>query len=599
VTGSQAFADHELGGIAEYSSPIAEYRGARVLEPPAAFAAWTTFVSHAAVRAMAVAPVSRITWIATWAGVLAWDRRDEYVYRRYSSEHGLAGTPTCIAIADDDRPWVGHLEGGLSFFDNGRWHPYGHLRNDRVLAIAAGRGTTLWVATREAIFVVARDARPVELVRGDGRCSGATALLDDNGGVLVATASGVFRVSERAPVQRFGDDALRDCTSLARAQDGTVVVGTTTGVVFADGSELSSDEGDSSAIGIAATRRGLWVLTHTGIARIEDGRWQTIGVPEDVAAPRAIAVGSPNDEHLWIGTDNLVCGLRPTGDSWNVGFLPGHAEDVLCNAARCVAGGWGAAYVGTANGLFIGKQDGTWSFEADLVDVRSVVAISVPGRESLWVLTWPGGVMHRSSSAEPWVPVSLGRQGLPRALVESWIGDPHVVVGSVLIDVSGEPRVVSWHVPTDARGVIHAPEQRWFAATDRGLFEFDNNGSSLVSAIGSAPVSALGTAFAQLWVGVPGALWTLVDDQWEKITLSYNGEAWSEPVTAIASSKRADTLWCACGGRVARVDIATGTVLEVHDRFDSGICGEHITGLAEVEGRLWVVSRAGIARYQL
>jgi len=600
VTDASRSTDLDLGGIAEYSSPLTEYRGTRVLEPPAAFAAWTTFVSHASVRAMTVAPVSRITWIATWAGVLAWDRRDEYAYRRYSSEHGLAGTPSCIAVAGDDRPWVGHVEGGLSFFDGGRWYPYEYLRNERVVAIAAGARASLWVATPDGILAVARDERPIGLVRGDGRCSGASALLDDNGAVLVASAAGVFRASERTGVERFGDAMLRECTAILRTTDGRVVVGSTKGITFPDGFRIATDDGDPAIVALAATRRGLWALTRTGIARIEKRRWLTIDLPEGVAAPRAIAVATPNDESLWIGTDRLVCGFHPTADpQWDVDFLPTHAEDILSNAARCVVGDRETAYIGTSSGQFIGKSDGSWSYDAELVDVRSMITIARPGQETIWALTWPGGVVRRRVDSNEWLPVLLGRDGLPRALVTSWIGDPHVLVGSTLIDLTNEPRVVSGTMPVDARAVIHAPEQKWFAATDRGLFELDEGEWSLVSRIGSVPISALGTAFVQLWVGVPGAVWTWVKDEWTKFALSYGGVAWREPITAITHSKRADTLWCACGGRVARVDLATGTVLEAHDRFDSGVCGDQITGLAEIADCLWVVSRAGIARYQL
>jgi hypothetical protein len=50
---------------------------------------------------------------------------------------------------------------------------------------------------------------------------------------------------------------------------------------------------------------------------------------------------------------------------------------------------------------------------------------------------------------------------------------------------------------------------------------------------------------------------------------------------------------------VARCSTEDGTVIEVYDRFDSGVCGDTITAIVETQGILWVASRAGIARHVL
>jgi hypothetical protein len=185
--------------------------------------------------------------------------------------------------------------------------------------------------------------------------------------------------------------------------------------------------------------------------------------------------------------------------------------------------------------------------------------------------------------------------GFARALVPSSIGDPHVLIGSTIWDVSGaEPRRVTSGVPEDARLIIEYPVGRWFAGTPRGLYRRTAVEWSLEAALGVTPVFAAKTLFFRLTIGTQGAVWTFVEEQWERFVLP-----WSDRVTALAPSKQYQTPWLACGGRVARFSIDTGEILEVYDRLNSGVCGAEVTGLAEIDGTLWVASRGGIARFTI
>jgi ligand-binding sensor domain-containing protein len=596
-------AGHAHGAIAEYRATIAVYPESAVLEPVPAFERWTTFVSHRAVRAIAVAPESRIVWIATWGGVLAWNRTDEYVYRRYSSEHGLAGTPSCITVGDDDRPWVGHVEGGLSWFDGGRWYPYEHLRTESIVAIAAARGGRIWAATPDAIVLVERGTPPVEIVRDDASCDGATALLGDGDGVLVGSPSGLFRVSERTPVVRVSADLVGECSVLARARDGAVVVGTPNGVVIGD-ARIAPDDGDAAVIGLAPSRTGVWVLTRSGIARIENGAWRAAPpAPEHLPAPRAIAVAGPNDDYLWIGTDDLVSGLRVSGESpWDVGVLPAHDEDRLSNLGRCAAADdAGRVWIGTAGGVFIGEPDGTWSFDREPGDVRSLMLASTAyGERSIWMLGWPSGISRVAMPGRLSEPVSAP-SGLPRALVRGYDWRPFTWIGDAVWRLGDRPELEALGVPPHARIVAQAPGNAWYAATDRGLVRYDPVSSewTLEPALGVAPVTALATLAFSLIAGTSGAFWVLDAGGWRKLELHHAGVRWTGPVTAFAKTTGIDAIWVACGGKVARCAIEDGAVLEVFDRFDSGVCGSDIAAIVEHDGVLWIVSRRGIARHVL
>jgi ligand-binding sensor domain-containing protein len=591
-------AAHE--GVTEYRSTITSFPDRAVLEPPPAHASWTTFVSHRAVRAIAVARASRVAWIATWGGVLSWNRTDEYIYRRYSSEHGIAGTPSCIAVADDDRPWVGLAEGGLCFFDADRWLPYEHLRSEPIVAITAASAGRLWVGTATEISLVTRGEAPIVVVRDDHRCTPPTALLDDRDGVLIGSRAGVFRASERAPVEQIGDASIGDCTALARLSDRTLVVGTTHGVVIA-GRRITPEVGDGAVVEIAPARGGIWVLGHATLGRIENGRWRTIDVPPGVAAPRAIALAGATDDYVWVGTDNLLCGVRGVGDQrWDADVLPAHNEDVLSNIGSCVVGDEaGRTWIGTRGGMFLDEPGNPWSFDAHLGDVRSLASVSGVGGTSVWAIAWPGGVLRRGTSGHFWeaVPVPAG---LPRFVVAGHDGQVYVVIGDALWRLTAQSiERVAPSIPSGARVVVQAPDLVWFAATDRGLYQYVDAAWSLVPDLGMVPVTSLANIWFALWAGVPGALWQRTEHGWRKMALEHLTTKWTDPVTALARSRDHTTLWLACGGKVARCSQETGTVVTAYDRFDSGVCGNAIVALAESGGSLWVVSRTGIARHTM
>ena len=519
--------DRARGAIAEYHATIAIYPESGVLEPEPAFERWTTFVSHRAVRAIAVAPRSGVVWIATWGGVLAWNRTDEYVYRRYSSEHGLAGTPSCIAVSDDDRPWVGHSEGGLAWFDAGRWHPYEHLREEPILAIAASSNGRVWVATPDAIAVVERGQRPVEVVRGDPALASATTLLADTDGVLVGSPSGLYRVSERAPIARVSAEVVAECTALARAADGSLVIGTATGVIVGS-IRIAPHDAESFVVSLAPSRTGIWVLTRTGLARIENGEWRALGpAPERLAAPRALAVSRPNDDYVWIGTDDLVSGARPGGDApWDIGVLPNHAEDVLSNLGRCaVADDDGRVWIGTSGGLFVGEPDGKWSFDSEAGDVRSILSAYMKGERSLWVLGWPTGISRITMPGRVAESVALPA-GLPRGLVRGHEWRPIAWVGDALWHLDRDPiEIEAFGLPVHTRVVVSAPHQSWYAATDRGLFRYGivDHQWTLEPELGISPVTALAQMLVGMFAGTNGAFWLLDTGGWRKVELRHAG----------------------------------------------------------------------------
>lgn len=590
------------GGIDLYATTVDIAEERDFGEPESAFPGWTTFVSHRAVRAIAVAKESRTAWIATWGGVLAWNRGAQKVYRRYSSEHGLAGIPSCITVNANEQPWVGHAEGGLSYFENDRWWPYEHLRSVRVNAIAAATGGAVWVATPDAIFLVESGAPPVEVVRGVAECCDATVLLSDGDGVLIGSPSGLFRASPQRPAARVRADIIGECTALAHNTDGSVAAGTPNGIVFADGTIITAERGDSAITSLAPTRRGLWVMTRSHLARVIDGQWQSLpDRPQGVEAPRAIVPADSNDDYLWIGTDNLIVGARAVGDTpYDAGVLQSHPEDELNNIGRCaVSDKAGTTWIGTAGGLWVGPPDSAWRFDDTPGDVRCAIATTGGSDPGVWMLAWPAKLLHIRGGDTDWFPRTLPA-GMPSALTSATDGRPCVLISSTIWRIRDADEVrVAENVPIGARFIAQAVDDNWFAGTDRGIFRHTAQGWLLEPKPGISNIAAFRTVGTTLWAGVEGAMWAYDGNGWKRYAVEIGDAPGPESVTIIAPSARDDGLWIASGGRVARYSVSTGTVQSVFDRFNSGICGRTITSIVESRGFLWIVSQNGIARYTL
>jgi ligand-binding sensor domain-containing protein len=229
------------------------------------------------------------------------------------------------------------------------------------------------------------------------------------------------------------------------------------------------------------------------------------------------------------------------------------------------------------------------------------VLASTSYRESaIWMLGWPSG-LSRVAMPGRLSELVAAPSGLPRMLIRGYDARPFAWIGDAVWRVGDRLEIEAMRVPVDARAVVQAPGMAWYAATDRGLLVYDRVSSAwtLEPALGISPVTTVATIMFSLFAGTRGAFWMLDARGWRKLELRHAGVRWTEPVTALAKTADMDAIWVACGGRVARCATEDGTVLEVFDRFDSGVCGSVVTAIVETDGVLWVVSRSGIARHVL
>ena len=575
-----------------------------VLEPQPRWEGWETYVSQKSVRAIAMAPRSQLMWLATWGGVLSSNRRDP-LYRRYSSEHGLAGnTVCCLCVDDAERPWAGHPEGGLSYFASPYWQVYDHLQEEAIRAVCPAReGKGIWAAGERLLYhIPGPDQEPKLAALAHDGTTRLEAMLDEGGSLLLGNAWGLFRLRPRAAPEAIAPSEIPGCTALARDGSGAVWVASGEAVYRLEGDAVretyrGGPEERGRVLALAAGRRWVWAWTTAGLAQIKAGRWSPVRWHDVERAPpriQAIAVGS-SDDYLWLGTDDLLQGVLAMGPdaSWDLRQLPHHEEDVLSNLGRCAARSHpgGTVWVGTAGGLLTFGPGEGWSWVPD-GDVRAVIP-GLPGAAP-WRLTWPGGI-RAGPAPGPQTP-----PGLPLALAQGQDGRPYVLTGRGLWQLGdGAPRERSTAPPEPVRCLAQTPDGQWWLGTVRGVYSLAEGRWSLA---GEQPgpvqsgVRALSVVDGTLWAATETGLWARQGAGWQEHPL---GGPAGPGARAIAASAEAGRLWVARQDGVVCYDPASGTASEPYTPANSGLASRRVAALVEDSGFLYVVTEAGTSRLKL
>jgi ligand-binding sensor domain-containing protein len=580
------------------------------LRPEPAHAGWTTFAARRAVRAVAVAPRSGRLWLATWGGVLSWDRKRESVCHRYGSEHGLAGNAAaCLCLDAEERPWVGHAEGGLSHFDGGRWRACGGLRDEPVRALCPAPGGGVWAATAEAVYhVPAGDGPPVPVAEGDDGAVEAAALLADEDAVLLGNAWGLYRLRPGHAPECRERQRVRACRALARDGRGAVWAATPEGVYRLTKGEcegpFAPDEGGPAHVtALAAGQDQVWVLTTTGLARVAGGRWQTLARPGGAgreSRPLRALAARPEDAHVWLGSDDGPGVAWWDGQQLHEDFdlLPPDPEDALNNLGRCVAAdpGDGRVFVGTAGGLVTFRPGGDWALAREAGDVRQLAAAG----GHLYLLAWPRGVGRLSDPGQ--VEFLAGQPpGVPLALAPGRDGRPHVLTTRGLWRLEDDGR---WQVrggpEVQALCLAEAADGAWWLGTSRGVYRLVEGSWELAGEQPGplqAAVAGLVVLGDTLWAATESGLWARRGGAWVAHQTAPGRDPY--PVQALAPAAGAAALWLAGPDGVVRFDPAGGAAAARYTVADSGLAGRRVTGLAEAAGALWVVTHSGISRLTL
>jgi len=219
-------------------------------------------------------------WLATDHGVYLVDGAS--VTRVIASQGGLSGTPTTLALTPDGALWAGTHRSGLWRYKDGRTTTFttrDGLPSDAVRALHADREGVLWIGTL--------------------------------GGGLAWWRAGTFGRVSLAPA---GGDNVGQ---LVPAADGTLWVGTSTGIVHVDtaaalagrptvrGAVQGTADGlrSSQCAPAFPTARGgtldragrLWMITANGLARVDARRAQPLPRPGPARLRAVFVNGEPTD----------------------------------------------------------------------------------------------------------------------------------------------------------------------------------------------------------------------------------------------------------------------------------------------------------------
>jgi ligand-binding sensor domain-containing protein len=596
---------------------VKPYNEVWAVTPPPTHAGWRTFASQRAVRAVAVAPRTRRLWAATWGGVVSWSQQSgDFSYSRYGSEHGLAGgSVSCLCLDASERPWAGHDEGGLSFFDGDRWHAYEHLRDEPVRTLCpAPSGAGVCAATRSAVYYVENERQPAFILEGERReTSNLLALLDDGDGLLLGNAWGLWRL-RGGSVTPVSPERITGCTSLARDSRGVVWAGTPSGVYALKGDDTAEPLAGADAYvrALAAGREGVWALTDSGLALVGEEGWRLVPAPPKTAPreqpaaalPSMHAIAShPEESYVIAGTDDLLTRVVNTGDE-NFHYetlLTPHAHDEINNLCYVGVpqGAGGSVWAGTAGGLAgIGRDE-----QVTLQPERGAVwrlcltgdAPATGGRRAYCAMAWPRRLIVSGRRA----PVL---EGAPLALAEGLDGFAHVLTSEGLWRVVPDVARLAAAPPERTGELAQTPDGDWWAGAAAGVFQL-RDGEWLLSGEqpgpGSSEVFHVAAVGGALWAATAGGLWSRQGGTWELHGAAEQAGTQQRSVRVVAGAGAGDALWLARADGVVRYDPRDKRVLRLYTRANSGLVSSRVNSLLEVDGVLWVFTDCGVSRLLL
>lgn len=602
-----------ITNIAQYKEPpskIAPYRESSCgLKPEPVYSGWTNFVSQKSVRAIAMSRKSGCLWLATWGGVICWKWKDNQPYQRYSSEHGIAGNEVaCLCLDESDRPWVGHSEGGLSYFDGQRWQVYSSLQTDSIRALTdAGSHTGIYVADQERVYYIAninQQPIPIPVMPDEDGTVETLALLADKEELLIGNTWGLFRASVDKIPEPIAVENIQSCTALAQDGDGRIWIGTPEGLYSLENDEVKSEAEEISdrVLALASGEKRVWVLTTNGLFQIFDDSCLEVPNPKEGTTIRAIAA-STSDTYLWVGTDQLLTGVQMSNckdgfwDSANL--LTSHSDDNLSNLGRCVLchPNSDRLWVGTTSGLFTYKPSQEWELcvNSEQEDIRALV-LNPNDPETPWILSWSRGVSKLQ----------------PDGLLEKYDSQPYNVPLLLVIGQDGYPCVLTeralWRLKTDnyeeiyqvthsySRVLTQTLDGVWWLGTEQGLYrQWQFVGEP--SGPRMAAIYTLTEFQKNLWVATANGLWTLQDNNWVQLNLELPSKG--APTWALAPSLRSEELWLACEEGVFCYNISTKSISKHYTCTNSGLASHRVTALVESTQALWIVTQAGISCVKL
>jgi diguanylate cyclase (GGDEF)-like protein len=525
-------------------------------------------------------------WIGTSGGVVGLEQGR---FTRYGAEDGLPNQPVSAFLEDrQGRLWVGTDGGGLARSEGRRFvpEPSRGALGQSVRALLEDEGG-LWIAT-DAGLARLRNGTLTSYTTAQGlsRRSVRSLLKDRKGALWIGTDQGLNRLQDgRFTVFSTRDGLSHDVIlALSEDRDGNLWIGT-------DGGGLSRLQGgrfsaftskdgltNDSVYALHEDREGsLWVGTNLGgLNRLKDGRFTVFTNREGLSNDFVRAVVEDRAGSLWIGTEGG--GLNRLRDGHFTALTRrkgGLSNDTVFALLEDRAG---SLWIGTDSGLNRLKDGRLDVFTANMgMSNDSVLALHEDCEGSLWIGTYAGGLNRLKDGR---FTSFTTKDGLS-----------HDTVNTIYEDRAG-----SLWIGTRGGGLNRFRDGRFTAFTTK-----DGLSDNLVFALYE-------DAEGSLWIGTyGGGLNRLKDGRFTAVTRKQG--LFDDVIHRIIEDDRGD-FWMSCNKGIFRVsrrelhEVADGKRSRVNpvvygtaDGMRSAECnGGSPAGWRTRDGRLWFPTIRGVVR---
>ena len=539
------------------------------------------------------------------AGMDARRQLSQYRESFWNNQNGLPQS-SGLALAQSPREgyvWVG-TERGLARFDGQRIWLVKELAEKRVTALAATESGAVWAATPRGLYAVsANGVRPIPLAATP--CAAEVSMLRalSGDGVLVGNAAGKLCRFSGGRWETIGPPENRAAIYAAlRTRSGEAWLATEDGAWRQTGNSgawrhygAGDGLGSAGVTALAEREDGSLILgTDTGLARWDGARMEAWNPAPERPATAVRSLLADRDGNLWIA--RWPEGLERVAPSGLVARLES-GPLVHSSILELLEDREGNLWLGTSSeGVFLWESAPVVPFnEPEGLDRQVVWSVLEDGAGSVWMGTRRGLRRLDAQGRPAAAPAALANRRVGALLTgsggELWVG-----IATGVARVKGD-RVEEWVMEEGpAARVVTALAERaegglWVGTVGRGVYRFVGGRFSREEGMPAVAVHSLfRSARGEVWAATTRGAYVLTGGSWRKAPVG------DLTVFSFAGGS-GGAIWMGTEGdglvrwREGRVDTV---------RKEQGLCTNTSYSLTtDGEGRLWLGSGSGISMVSL
>ncbi|MBM4152850.1 MAG: hypothetical protein FJ220_04935 [Kiritimatiellaceae bacterium] len=274
-------------------------------------------------------------WFGTYEGL---SRYDGISFKTFSDEEGLTGIHIVdLCVGADGRLWVGTRDSGVFVYDGHRFTMFfGPTipRTTEITTIMEDSKGVLWLGTMSGVYQSV-DGQS-SLVYAEDNLAFNCIVEDPQYGILFGTSRGLFRLvnGKMEDVCAAYGVATRAVWSVARAADGTLLVGATRGVYRLRDNQMELLLPEVREVKTIYTdRRGnTWFSGASGVYKLQGDTLESYAMELGGLDTLAQAIFEDHEGNLWFGS---VYGVRMLVNEAFTSYFP-HNSPVY-KGANCVS----------------------------------------------------------------------------------------------------------------------------------------------------------------------------------------------------------------------------------------------------------------------